>query len=478
MVKKHGRKPKAQIQEDAANYFQSRNIRADLLVEKWSKTPYGVGLDTLHSTNTQKARNTAMLLENQERHLKKLNETTISQNFSTRPENVLKVVRIGSANSNRGDFATEFPLSTVDDAIFYVDMVYEDTLRGATADDKIYEKINRFYAGEMYEEVGTQSGTTHTFAMTYFPLVRGKTMIMVDRKLAGYSNGSSGFTALDATLITAASCTIDNATGVVVVETVASQSIGDVVILAQFDSENSTMYTNYGKVSLTVSKKRFNARPQPLGFTYSNMVELMLGGEGLGNAEDMLIKAVGDELSKSKDYKAIGLLRSVALLNDVYTFDTDFAAAGEVSDKLHAQKLLSKLGSISGVLYDDIKRGKINKAITGSQALEYCRKHDSWVEDTTQNRIGVYYAGKLADIDVFCCPAESNLVANDEMLLTYKNPDEGMDVGIAFGVLTELTASLAYPQFYVDGNIASVEDYLVLNQKFVRKLKLENLSFG
>jgi hypothetical protein len=62
-------------------------------------------------------------------------------------------------------------------------------------------------------------------------------------------------------------------------------------------------------------------------------------------------------------------------------------------------------------------------------------------------------------------------------LLTYKNPEEGMDVGIAFGVLTELTASLAYPQFYVDGNIASVEDYLPLNTKFVRLLSIENLTF-
>jgi len=436
MNAKHGSK---NLQVEAQSYLASRNQKMDRLIEKWSKTPVGVGLDTLAKKERQRARNTAQLIENQEKHLKKLNEATISQNFSTRPENVLKVVRIGSANSNRGDFATEFPLTTVDDAIFFIDMIYESTLRGATASTKIYENINRFYAGEMYEMTGTQSGTTHSFTCTYAPIVKGKVFVMVDGKMVAYDNGGTGtFTAIgsDTSINTTTSAVSSYATGTVVIYTTASQSIGDVKLLVQFDSEQSTMYDYYGKVSLSISKKRFNARPMPLGYTYSSMTELMLGTEGLGNAEDMLIRAVGDEHAKSKDYKAIGILRGIALHNTTYTFDTDFAANGEVSDKLHAQKLLAKIGSISGAVYDDIKRGKVNKAIAGSQALEYIRKHDQWKEDTSQTRIGVYYAGKLADIDVFCCPADAALVSNNEILLTYKNPDEGMDVGVAFGVLT------------------------------------------
>jgi len=474
---KHGSK---NLKVEAQTYLASRNQKMDRLLEKWMRTPIGVGLDRLAAKNRQRARNTALLIENQEKHLKKLTEATISQNFMTRPENVLKVVRIGSANSNRGEFATEFPLTTVDDAIFFIDMVYEASLRGAIEGQKIYEKVNRFYAGEMYEMVGNQSGTSHSFTCTYAPIVRGKVFVSVKGALCAYDAGGTGaFTLIgESTAIdTSASSVTNYTTGTVTITTTDSVSAGDVILYVQFDSENSSQFANYGKVSLTISKKRFNARPMPLGYTYSMMTELMLGTEGLGNVEDMLIKAVGDEHAKAKDYKAIGILRGIALHNAISTFDTDFAAAGEVSDKMHAQKLLSKIGSISGALYDDIKRGKVNKAIAGSQALEYMRKHDLWKEDTTQTRIGVYYAGKLADIDVFCCPAEASLVANNEVLLTYKNPDEGMDVGCAFGVLTELTASLAYPQFYVDGNIASVEDYLVLNQKFVRLLQLTNLTF-
>lgn len=475
---KHGKKIS---DAEAQAYLKNRNAKMDRLVEKWSKNTVGFGLQDLAEKKIHRARVTAQMLENQNNHMKKLSEAIISQNFSTRPENVLKVVRIGSANSNRGDFATEFPLTTVDDAIFFIDMIYESTKRGATADAKIYEAnpSARFYAGEMYEQTGTQSGTSHSFTCDNVPIVKGKINVMVDRKLVGYDDGANGFVALDSSILDADNSSVTSyTTGTIVITTLTSQSIGDVQLLVQFDSENSDLFTQYGKVSLSISKKRFNARPQPLGYTYSSMTELMMGTEGLGDVEDMLLQAVGDEHAKSKDYKAIAILRSIALLNDSYTFDTAFAAAGEVSDKSHAQTLLPKIGSISGLIYDSIKRGKINKAIAGSQALEYMKKHDLWKTDDSQVRTGVYFAGKLDDIDTFCCPAEANLVANDEILFTYKNPLEGMDVGVAFGVLTELTASLAYPQFYIDGNIASVEDYLPITTSLVRKLKLENLSFG
>ena len=138
---KHGRKEN--LQETAKHYLQDRKQRQEFLVEKWSRVDVGAKLKELYSKKPERARNTAMLIENQEKHLKRLTESIISQAFQTRPENVLKVVRIGSANSNRGDIFTEFPLTTTDDALYFIDMTYQDSLRGATADQKIYENINR-----------------------------------------------------------------------------------------------------------------------------------------------------------------------------------------------------------------------------------------------------------------------------------------------------------------------------------------------
>lgn len=478
---KHGRKQN--FQEDAKNYLATRKLRQEKLLEKWSKVDVGAGLIDLYNINPERARNTALLVENQERHMKRLTETIISQTFQTRPENVLKVVRIGSANSNRGDIFTEFPLTTVDDAIYFITMTYEQSLRGSTAGEAMYEKINKYYAGETYETVSSGSTTSHTITCLNAPLVKGKVLILIGRELVAHDMNSHGTSDTTGTLTIVNSAKITSGTvvyssGVISLTLPVSTAAADVVAITQFDSENSTLYDQYGTVSLTVTKERFNARPQPLGYTYSSMLELMLGTEGLGDVDDLLVGAVGDEHAKSRDYKAITLARSIALTNgSAYTFDTNFAAAGEVSDKMHAQKLLPKIGSIGGLIYDDVKRGMVNKAVAGSQALQYMKKHDLWKDDTSQVRTGVYKAGTLSDIDVYCCPAESAMVANDEILLTFKNPLEGLDIGLAFGVLTELTASLEYPQFYKVGNIASVEDYKPITKKFIRLLKLTNLTF-
>jgi hypothetical protein len=478
---KHGRKEN--FKEEAGQYLATRRMNQDRLLEKWSKVDVGAGLVDLFSKYPSRARNTAQLVENQERHMKKLTETIISQTFQTRPENVLKVVRIGSANSNRGDIFTEFPLTTVDDAIYFITMTYEQSLRGATADQKLYEKINKYYAGETYETVSSGSGTSHTISCLNYPLVKGKVLILIDRELVAHDMSEHGTADTTGTLTIVNSAKVTSGTvvyssGVVSLTLPVSTAAASVVAIAQFDSEKSTLFDQYGTVSLTVTKERFNARPQPLGYTYSSMIELMLGTEGLGDVEDLLVGAVGDEHAKSRDYKAIALARSIALTNGAaYEFDTNFSTAGEVSDKMHAQKLLSKIGSIGGLIYDDVKRGMVNKAVAGSQALQYMKKHDLWKDDTAQVRTGVFKAGSLSDIDVYCCPAESAMVANDEILLTFKNPLEGLDIGLAFGVLTEMTASLAYPQFYTVGNVCAVEDYKPITKQFIRLLKLTNLTF-
>jgi hypothetical protein len=44
-----------------------------------------------------------------------------------------------------------------------------------------------------------------------------------------------------------------------------------------------------------------------------------------------------------------------------------------------------------------------------------------------------------------------------------------------FGVLTELTAALLYPNMYIDGQIAIVEDSLAIDPRFIRLLEIENL---
>ena len=473
---KHGRQ---KIEEQAQRYLAEQKMRGERLLEKWNRTDIGWGLDKIYESNSHKARNVATAIQNQENHLKQLNETLITQNFSTTPENVLKVVRIGTANSHRGDFATEVALSTTDDRLFFIDMTYETAVTGAgaTAGDKIYEKAYPYFAGQTAYQ--TQAGTgTDTYSITFDnkPIYPNKVHILLDGALVGYDDGSGNITAVG-TALTAASCSVTYTSSAAITLVFSSnvEATSTIKLIYEWDSEDSDLYTRYPKVSLSVSKKRFDATLQPLGYTYSTMTEILLGSTGLGDAEELLLGAVGDEHAKAKDYRAIALLKAISKGNTTYTFDAAFATQGEVSAQSHAQSLLTTVDDIGGDIYDDIKRGMVNKAVAGTRATTYLARHDRWVPNVTANKTGVYHAGSIDGIDVYTCPADTSLVSNNEMLLMYKNPNEGLDVGVAFGTLTEVTAALAYPQFYIDGNVGVVEDSLIITRDFVRLLTIENL---
>ncbi len=86
--------------------LNERDARADRLVEKWSRVPeIGSGLKAM---NDRKARNLAVMLENQARHFTKLSETQYSSAFAATPENMIRLVRLAYPNSIRDKIFTDF----------------------------------------------------------------------------------------------------------------------------------------------------------------------------------------------------------------------------------------------------------------------------------------------------------------------------------------------------------------------------------
>jgi len=482
---KHGRLEK--MQEAMESSYAQRKSLGNHLLEEWSKTDIGAGLSDLYTLNPHKARNVALAVELQEGYMKQhLNELLISTAFATTPENVLKIVRLGTANSIRGDAFTEYPLQTIDDAIYWIDMTREQTMRGATAGEKAYETVSSFYAGEqtwrtqvgdddtsVTIECGTDQG-----GLTTIPIIGGKTFIELDGKLIATDTTTAGtLTPLTVTGTGLSSGTIDYTTGQVLLTMDASLSASNTItVIYNWDSENQTNFAdNQGTIGISVRKQRFDARPMPLGYTFTDMTALTLSSTGLGDVHDMLIGQVGDEHAKRRDYRAIAQARSVANVNTVYTYNADFAAVGEVSANEHAQNILGKIDDIGGDIYDDIKRGGVNTAIAGSRALTYLKKHKTWKGNASARKEGPYEAGMIDNIRVFTCPTETGVIANNEVVLTFKNDQEGADVSIAFGNFTELQAELRYPSFRTDGSIATVEDSIIINSKFLRKLTINNL---
>lgn len=455
----------------------TRNAYADQLVEKWSRTDVGAGLADLYVRDARRARRTAWAIEMQEKHLQRLSENIISNDFQTTPENVLKIVRIGTANSNRGNIFTEYPLSTDDDAIYFLEYIRSNALRGATAGESIASQVRPYFSGEaQLEPIGTGNSVTTVFTDTLpvQPVKRYSLKLIVNGALQGTDDGAG---VISSTLLTAG--TVNYTTGAVSL-TFAVAPVTGVAIEIEFhwDSEVTANYTQYGKVSIQITKKRFHARPMPLEYEYTRMAQAVYESHGFGSLEDMLITAIGDEHAKRRDFKAVQLAKRVALQNPVTTFNADFAAEGEISDKSHAQRILSTIDGVSGTIYNELQRGRINRLVCGSGALTYLKKHNLWKTDMSQPRVGgTYFAGYLDDLEVYACVANvsEGLVANNEIVATYQNPESEGEVNIAFGVLTEFADKLVHPQHRVEGVLSTVEDAMVIQPKFVRMIRIDNL---
>ena len=472
------------MKEQMQNEAVRKQAKAQKYFETWSRTDVGEGLLDIYAKDKARALRTAWQLNNVERHLRTMKEDTIKSNFGTVPENVLKIVRIGAANSNRANLVTEVPLETTDDAIFYLKYTFGAALRGASVGDHVMESIAAYSPGEQYPPttIGTGNGANLTFAFTglVFPSRPYSYQVLVNGKGVGTDDGVSSFSGK--TIDTAAS-TLSYAagTGTVVFTAGNAPALGAVVaVIYSFDSEVTGNYPLIQQVSIEIEKRRFHAQPVPLGYNFSGMTELLLGTTGFGDANEILLQGVGLTHAKMKDYRAIGYLRSIALNNSVSTFDTDFALAGEISDVSHTQKLKKHIRKVEVDVQNATGRGELNRACVGGEAAAYLERVENFVEDNTQPRVGgTYLFGKIGNLEIYKVVQDAsaiNLIAPNEILLGYQSAVEG-DTSVIYGVLAEMSDSLRYPQHQTVGQISAVESSIVFESRFQRLVQLSSLVF-
>lgn len=475
----HLREDKARIQEESVKHMQRINMLSEQALNKWGRADIAQKeLMKLSAMNSNKAKKVAFMMEKQEKALKRMSETVMSTAFGTsvRPENLLRVALIGVANSKRGDMFSEIQLETTDDALFYINSVFNKTLRDGTANAKVYESNSQYYAGEKQSaNIGTGNGSAVTFTGTLSPT--GIIPYTVQIVAGGVQKGvDTGAGTLSGTGI--ASGTIDYSTGAISVTLTTAPASGAVVsVIYNWNSEDSNNYDQYGELSLALTKERWTVRPMPLGYNFTDMTQLMFETTGLGSFSEMVEKAIGDAHAIQRDNRAISLANRVASGNTVTHFNTDFASEGWVNGKDYAQFELNKtFANMNAELYNDIHRGMFNNLICAPKALAYLSTLSNFTEASGDFYSGTRLAGKLGgDKDVFVTPADANILADNEILLTYKNPDQELDTALLFGTLTEINADLRYPQMYTVGNTARVEGEKVINTKMVRKLVLDNL---
>ena len=466
-----------------------RTEEANRLVEKWSrKHGLGDGLEEAYDENPRKVKNLVFVLENQEKHLQALTEGQISSAFSTTPENVMRIVRLGYPNSVRGEIFLEWGMETARDSIYYLKPIYSTTssgrMRGATADNVTHESASYRYATEIEEEsIGTGDDSTIVFtgaaagSVANPPLRPFTVKILVNEEIVAADNGSrTSGTLVGDDLDSSATNTVNYTSGAITVTFTTAPAAGATIVVQYFyDSEDSDQYADLGEVQLTLADYLFRAKPYPLGVSWSKMTELLLGTTLNIDAEEALIRGAADEVKKSLDFMACRMGYRRALSNSSVTFDADFASAGADSEMIHAQSIVRTIEDAGDVIYSALQRGGVTKMFGAPNICNYLRLHNRFSADGKQPTVGIHKIGSLDSIDIYKAP--TSIVPTGKMVCVYRNEQVPEDVSIAFGTLVPLyqTQTLEFKNMYKEMGLAHFGDFRVLQSQYLILMNVTNL---
>ena len=480
------------LDESTIEALNEKSARADRLVEKWARVPeIGSGLRAMDG---RKARNLAIMLEKQARHMSRLSEAQYSSAFAATPENMIRLVRLAYPNSIRDKLFTEFAMETAKDSIKYIKPIYsantsinrDDSFGGAGNGfnpNVTYEsKQSRFPTEMSNGTIGGSGPYTVTFAgsnefgasgVNYIP---GYAIIYdASGNVLAWENKPGGAIANWSVASGSGITNITyNSAGVYTVTTTGAAVAN---AIGRYNSEVDLTGTYLGEVELVMADYQFKVRPMTLGVTWTTLSELVLDSTVGVSTEEVLMDAAGQEIKKALDFFAVKVAYAAAQTNGYapIVFDAE-AGAGTQDSYIHtAQTISQAIERVGDVMYNSLNRGGVSRIVGGPAAITYLRLNAGFTTKGAQPRIGGYQVGELYGIPVFKVPKQ--IIPEDTLLCVWKNENNEADVSVAFGTLVPFfsTGALQRKNFYKDAGLASFGDDVILNQGYFGLIKIANI---
>ena len=480
---------KLQYDEATLEALNERNARADRLIEKWARVPeIGSGLRAME---VRKARNLAIMLERQAKHMTRLSEAQYSSAFAATPENMIRLVRLAYPNSIRDKLFTEFAMETAKDSIKYIKPIYsanaamnrDDSFGGVGAGfnpNVTYESRQSRFPSEMANAVVSGAGSPYTVAFTANEFTKGYIAgyaILYDASgnVLAWENKPGGATAY---------WTIGTGSGITLI---AFDSVGTYTVtttgaavanaIGRYNSETDLTGTYLGEVELVMADYQFRVRPMTLGVTWTTLSELVLDSTVGVSTEEVLMDAAGQEIKKALDFFAVKVAYAAATTNGfaAVQFDAE-AGAGTQDSYIHtAQTISQAIERVGDVMYNSLFRGGVSRIVGGPAAITYLRLNAGFTTKGVQPRIGGYQVGELYGIPIFKVP--KTIIPENVMLCVWKNENNEADVSIAFGTLVPFfsTGALQRKNFYKEAGLATFGDYVILNNGYFGQIVVSNI---
>ena len=515
MAEGQTRTPSPKNDPEYMKKLQERSYRMDMLYEKWKQIPE-VG-DTLKKLDESKAKTTALRLEQQTRYMNTLTETQVSDGFfGAAPDHMLRLVMFSYPNSIRPELFTEFQMETAKDSIKYIRAFYNEKGSGAgagTTPQPINRSFNPAFAERPMVESPEDRMPTELAQLAASNVGSYEVTFQIsdpqgrdDEWKHGYLDGWSSlhteqgeplaFQRRSGDWVIIDTDRIDSISGSVVGDGITVTAKGDTnwtsgdqdyapaYFVGRYDSELDIDGEHLGDAKLRMDSYQFQPRPITMGLSWTHLSELVLGSSFNASVEELLYQAVGEEIRKALDLKAVRIARQEALKSNFFlewdarpfsVSDGDSTSIYNDTYIQHAQLVTHAIARIGDMMYNELLRGGVSRIVGGPAAIAYLQLHEDFSAAGGQVQIGPHKAGDLAGIPTFKVP--SSVIPDDELVLFWKNDYNEADVAAAFGVLVPFfsTGTLQRKTFYKEAGVAYYGDHQVLQPKYFGRIRFKNL---
>lgn len=377
------------------NQIQTQLTEGERCARLPANAPYMKGL------SGEKRRTTAILLENQRKHLAPLSEMTKLLNIGHVDKVAFPTIRAVYPNLISQELVSFQPLTGPVGLAFYFDILYGTNKGAIAAGSTMFDSRTGPYGDESYsgdqvvnETAGTASATV-SGTLAYISVRPATVTVVFTHSVTGVvtatDDGNGGF--LFSPAFSTASNAIDYATGVYsIVASSGTVSAGKVTY--RYDSEGSDLI---GQVDIQLTSVPITAVTHKLRsrITWEALMQLE-SVNGMSAAQEVA-QAMTEGLKHSTDRKVINDLVAGAGAGSVVW---DRTVPFGVSWTEHKKSFVDAASAANNLVFKATKRGNTNWMVCGVGVCDVIETLDNFVPATNLAEInpntGVQYIGMLA----------------------------------------------------------------------------------
>jgi len=454
--------------------------QADRLIEKWSRVPRTGVIRGLENEDPRikefdllegvedptKRRVLAMLYENAQKFISRMNETTRAFMVGPYEKSIFGIIRAVYANTILDRLVSVQPLDAPTGRVFYLDVRYTDTKGNIKAGTRAFDATvgpskGIGYPSEVVEEESVFVGDGATSAMSgtldWRPLRPG-TVTFTDGTQVVRDDGAGNLVG-DAY----SGGTINYATGAYSFSFLSAPTSGDEVTCSY--EYNMEANERIPMMDVVLTSTPVTARQFKLRARWSLEAEQDLKAYHGLSAEDEIVQYQANEVNRELCYRVIRTLRQIAAAGSV-TWDGTPPAG--VPWKWHKEELFDKFVQCSELIFAATQRWGATWTVMGTDVARIVQTLDRFVPAGQVNKesAGIQYIGTLGDFECFKDPT----IPQSEWLMGYKG-DGLMYTGFIHAVYLGLytTPTITLDDFISRKGMATRAAQKVINSRLYAK---------